>query len=227
MAITFVNSVQNSGTGTSLTLAMPGGGPGAANLIALSIRLMAGVTITSLTDTLGHDWSQGIPENPFAVGSDHVDYIRYVGLALPGANTITINTSSSALICLAEMEFAGFGPFGATLDQHSAATATSATADSGAVNTSDAAEAFVGLYTGATGNILTTDGTPNNWSAREDAATHKLQVFSQQFAATQVGAKLHGTVTSEQWGALVASFRASTGGPPVDTDFLMTFTVQR
>lgn len=211
MAITFTNSVQNSATGTSVALGMPGGGPIAGNLIVLAIRVMNGVTITSITDTLNHNWSSGIPENPLAVGSDHIDHIRYVGKCLGGANTITINTSSSALICVAECEFSGFGIVGATLDQHNAASSTGTAVDSNGGNTTSVDEAAVGIYTGSTGNVLTTTGVPNNWSFRENAAANKLQFYTQTFTTLQTGVKLQGTVTSETWGALIATFKTGSG----------------
>lgn len=212
MAITFVNSVQNSGVGTSLALAFPGGHT-ANNLLALAIRLMAGITITSIPDLLGHDWSAAIPESPLAVGADHVALLRYVGKCLGGANTITINTSGSGLICAAVGEWSGFGPTGAALDQHNAATGTSTTPNSGTVNTTDAAEAAIGVETSVAGNLFSANGTPNAWSFRENSGTNKLQFYSQELATTQVGMNLQGTLTSDTWGAMIATFTTAPASP--------------
>lgn len=209
MAITFVNSVGSSVTGTVLTLPIPGGGPVAGNLLVLGVRLMAGVSLVSITDTLGHDWSAAVPENPFAIGSSHVDYVFYVGKCLGGADTITITTSSSALICGIVQEMGGYGVNGATLDGHNAGTGTGTTVDSGTVNTVDALACAVAFYSGVTSSGLNTDGTPNNWSNREGVAG-VFQSFDQEFTSTQTGVRLHGTrVASDGWGAMIASFKAA------------------
>lgn len=209
MAITFTKSVQNSLTGTSVPLAIPTGGCVAGELLVLGVRVMAGITITSITDTLLHDWTIGIPENPFAVATDHLDYLFYVGKCLGGANTITINTSGSALICACVEELAGFGVNGATLDGHNGGTGTGVTIDSNTVNTVDTFSCAVAFSSTVAGNLLATDGTPNNWNNRETVASNKLQLFDQLFTTPQANVKLHGTITSDTWGAIIASFKAA------------------
>lgn len=207
MALTYVKSVQNDGVGTVLTLAIPTGGTVAGDLLVLGVRVMIGVTILSITDTLGHDWGIGIPENPLTVGGDHVDYMFYVGKCLGGANTITITTSSSAYIGAIVQEMTGFGSSGAALSKHIPGTGTGVTVDSGAVDTSDAIEAAVAMYSSVVGHSLATDGVPNNWTNRESTTASKLQSFDQEFTSLQTGVKLHGAITSDTWGALLATFK--------------------
>lgn len=213
MAITYLKSVQNSGVGTSLALAIPSGGPVAGDLLVLGLRLMAGVSIVSIVDTLLHDWTVGIAENPQTVGADHVDYLFYIGKCLGGADTVTITTSSSALICACLGEYTGYGPSGAMLDGHNGGSSTGTVVDSNTANTVDVFANAVAFSSTVTGVLLSTDGTPNNWSNRETAA-NKLQLFDQSFTSPQTGVKLHGTITSDTWGALIATFKAAPGAAP-------------
>lgn len=211
MAVAYVNSVQNSGTGTSLALVFPLAGPVAHHLLVLAVRVQAGVSITGITDTLGHSWTVATPESPLAVGADHVLSMYYILDCLGGADTITIATGSSALICAAVGEWSGLGP-PAMLDQHNAATGTSTTPNSSTVNTVDTIEAAIGVETSVAGNLFTANGTPNSWTFRENAGTNKLQFYSQELAATQAGMNLQGTLTSDTWGAMIATFKSGLAG---------------
>lgn len=211
MAVVYAKSVQNSGIGTSLSLIVPTGGNVAGDILALPIRVQAGIAISSVVDLLGHSWGPISPESPLSVGGDHSLYIYYIPTCFGGANTITITTSGSGLICAAMGEWSGLVT--AAIDGHNAATGTRTGVgvgepNSGNINTAAATELAIGIYTSVTGTLLTADGTPDNWSFREDAGTHKLQFYSQELSSLQVAMNLKGTLPgNDTWGAMIVTFQ--------------------
>lgn len=68
------------------------------------------------------------------------------------------------------------------------------------------------ITTAVAGNHFVANGTPDNWSRREDSGVDKLELFAQQLAAKQAGMNITGTMTSDTWGAMIVSFKAAVSG---------------
>jgi len=146
----------------------------------------------------------------------HKDYVYYAMNIGPGTNTVTVSITSTATIRIAIHEYSGIAT-SAALDVTSGGQGTGTTVSSGNATTTDVRELVFGVGsstnadTWAAGSGFTLRQTPANKLATEDQVITTTQTLAASFSISP----------SDNWAAIVVTFRAASAGT---TDIGFSYT---
>jgi hypothetical protein len=175
----------------------------ANNLGVLFTRIGGTSTNSGVTDSLGSTWAL---VRRVSQSTNFNIEMWWTVFGSSGANTVTTGGGSIGRVQIAE--YNGLGA-GAVLDQHNGATNTGTAADSGAITTTAAGWLFAGLGVNSYPSVDVTNGAgwTNMYKAGIKGAT--------EYRAEGSAGTFNGTFTlpeSNDWAAIVASFKAAGGG---------------
>ena len=213
MAIAYVQS-NKSFTGNSTSSATPFlSNNTAGNFLVAAAIGFGTVTISSIADTLGNNWSL-VSQQTLADGT--IYYLYAVTNCKGGANTVTITLESSNQPMLLVAEYSGIS-LTSPLDQLAASTeGASGSYTSGSVTTTVANELLIGVLK-CTGGVAATIVPAAGWTERqqERSATVPDIVLLDNIVSSIGTYANSGTFSTSvpDNGALIATFKAQASAP--------------
>jgi hypothetical protein len=216
---------KDAGTTTSSSLSFPTNNT-AGNWIAVAIRAGRSAQVFSVKDSNGNSYQQAVQLN-VTVDAPNGDTlgIFYAENIAGGPNTVTVSdTISNGSLRFAILEYSGVLAAN-SLDVSTAAQGSSAAPNSGNATTNASGDLLLGAF--ATANAASfTAGSGFAVEARVPAAPNSKLMAEDQIQATAGSVSANATLnTSDNWGAVLATFKASGSGgapPPIITNLSPT-----
>lgn len=205
--------IESTGTNasvTSLSCTVPGGGVPAGATIFIAFAQAEAASAHSATDTAGNTYALDVNDASQVAADLELHLWRSsTGGALTSGNTITVSwTSSVANIRIVCFYVTGLQTSPAPLDQSTTAEGTGTAVSTGNITTTTADQIIIGVAASSSAATVTTeDAEYTNIGAQ--TASRGISVAYRIVSATETNDYAPTWVASENWTALIGSFKAA------------------
>jgi hypothetical protein len=210
---------KDAGTTTSSTLAFSSNNA-AGNWIGVVIRASTSGQLFTVTDTRTNTYRKAVQLNETVDGTTLAIY--YAENIAAGANTISVSDTASGTLRFAIFEYSGIMTAN-SLDASAVAQGTSASPSSGTMTTTANGDLLLGAMSTANPQTFTA-GTGYTARERVPATGTKLMVEDGNQAAAGATSANAALSATDNWGAVLASFKTGSGNapPPISVSVLPT-----
>jgi hypothetical protein len=202
---------KDAGTKSSASLAFPSNNT-AGDWIGVSVRAGHSGQIFTVTDSRGNSYHGAVQFNVTAdTPNGNTTGVFYAENIAAGANTISVSDTKSDTMRFAIVEYSGVAAAN-SLDVVVMAQGNGVTPNSGNAATSSAGELLKGEFSTSNGASFTAG---SGFSTLDSVPVKPgTKLFSEQQIKTIVGTEsAHATLAvPDSWGAVLAGFKAGTGG---------------
>jgi len=204
---------KDAGVTTSSSLAFPSGNA-AGNWIAVAIRAGNPGQVFTVTDSHNNTYKRSAQLNQTV---DTASLALYYAEGVPaGANTVTVSASLTGGTLRFEIfEYSGVATASSPDGTPTMSEGTGTSANSGPTTTSVTGDLVVGLITTSSGSALTAG---SGYTIEEGVPASPGTKLAQEDLRQSSPGAIAATATlgtGQGWGALVAAFKAASGGPAV------------